>query len=136
MIGILHEFIGQFDAVFHAIEPDIHKVYFQVIEQRRFLFNHAGNFQYQFIAAEVDEALDSWGDAGELDLLTAMNEITIRTAGRCLIGAEFRMGMAKEFARLYHDLEGGIKSLGDNPVKVELHSEVVAEINVSVVAAE
>lgn len=34
------------------------------------------------------------------------------------------------------DLEGGIKTLGDHPVRVELHSEVVAEINVSVVAAE
>jgi sterol 14-demethylase len=62
----------------------------------------------RFIAAEVNETLDLWGDAGELDLLAALNEITIRTAGRCLIGAEFRMGMSKEFARLYHDLEGGI----------------------------
>jgi large subunit ribosomal protein L9 len=34
------------------------------------------------------------------------------------------------------DLEGGIKTLGDHPVRVELHSEVVAQINVSVVAAE
>jgi len=65
----------------------------------------------QFIAAEVNETLDSWGDTGELDLLSAMNEITIRTAGRCLIGTEFRMGMAKEFARLYHDLEGGINTV-------------------------
>jgi sterol 14-demethylase len=62
----------------------------------------------QFIAAEVEDTLETWGDAGELDLLAALNEITIRTAGRCLIGAEFRMGMSKEFARLYHDLEGGI----------------------------
>jgi len=34
------------------------------------------------------------------------------------------------------DLEGGIKSLGDHPVRVELHPEVVAEVTVSVVAAE
>ena len=34
------------------------------------------------------------------------------------------------------DLEGGIKSLGDHPVRVELHSEVVAEVTVSVVSAE
>ncbi len=34
------------------------------------------------------------------------------------------------------DLEGGIKALGDHPVRVELHPEVVAEVTVSVVAAE
>ncbi len=34
------------------------------------------------------------------------------------------------------DLEGGIKSLGDHQVRVELHPEVVAEVTVSVVAAE
>jgi sterol 14alpha-demethylase len=62
----------------------------------------------RFIAAEVENHLDHWGDSGTLDLLTAMNEITIRTAGRCLIGAEFRTGLASTFARLYRDLEGGI----------------------------
>jgi large subunit ribosomal protein L9 len=34
------------------------------------------------------------------------------------------------------DLEGGIKTLGDHPVRVELHPDVVAEITVSVVRAE
>ena len=34
------------------------------------------------------------------------------------------------------DLEGGIKSLGDHPVRIELHPEVVAEVTVAVVAAE
>lgn len=34
------------------------------------------------------------------------------------------------------DLEGGIKTLGDHPVRIELHSEVVAEVTVSVVAEE
>lgn len=34
------------------------------------------------------------------------------------------------------DLEGGIKTLGDHPVRVDLHSEVTAEITVSVVPAE
>jgi sterol 14alpha-demethylase len=60
------------------------------------------------IEREVDAHLDGWGDGGTLDLLSAMNEITIRTAGRCLIGAEFRTGLASTFAPLYHDLEGGI----------------------------
>jgi large subunit ribosomal protein L9 len=31
------------------------------------------------------------------------------------------------------DLEGGIKTVGDHPVRVELHPEVVAEVTVSVV---
>jgi large subunit ribosomal protein L9 len=34
------------------------------------------------------------------------------------------------------DLEGGIKSLGDHPVRVDLHPEVIAEITVSVVREE
>ena len=34
------------------------------------------------------------------------------------------------------DLEGGIKALGDHPVRIELHPEVVAEVTVSVVAEE
>jgi len=62
----------------------------------------------RFIEAEVEACLQDWGDAGTRDLLTAMSEITIRTAGRCLIGAEFRSDLASIFARLYHDLEGGI----------------------------
>jgi len=34
------------------------------------------------------------------------------------------------------DLEGGIKTLGDHSVRVELHPEVVAEVTVAVVRAE
>ena len=34
------------------------------------------------------------------------------------------------------DLEGGIKTLGDHQVRIELHPEVVAEVTVSVVAEE
>ena len=34
------------------------------------------------------------------------------------------------------DLEGGIKTLGDHPVRIELHSDVVAGINVTVTAEE
>jgi sterol 14-demethylase len=61
-----------------------------------------------YIETEVDATLQQWGDSGTVDLLHAMNEITIRTAGRCLIGGEFRTSLARDFARLYHDLEGGI----------------------------
>ncbi len=34
------------------------------------------------------------------------------------------------------DLEGGIKTLGDHSVRVELHPEVIAEVTVAVVAEE
>ena len=34
------------------------------------------------------------------------------------------------------DLEGGIKTLGDHPVRIELHPEVVAEFNLTVVSEE
>lgn len=34
------------------------------------------------------------------------------------------------------DLEGGIKTLGDHKVRIELHPEVMAEVNVSVVREE
>ena len=34
------------------------------------------------------------------------------------------------------DLEGGIKTLGDHPVRIELHPDVVAEVIVTVVAEE
>ena len=34
------------------------------------------------------------------------------------------------------DLEGGIKTLGDHPVRIHLHPEVAAEIVVAVVPEE
>ncbi|MDX1503551.1 MAG: 50S ribosomal protein L9 [Thermoanaerobaculia bacterium] len=34
------------------------------------------------------------------------------------------------------DLEGGIKSLGDHKVRIDLHSEVIAEVDVTVVPEE
>ena len=34
------------------------------------------------------------------------------------------------------DLEGGIKTLGDHPVRIELYPEVVAELNLTVVSEE
>jgi large subunit ribosomal protein L9 len=41
-----------------------------------------------------------------------------------------------EIDRKQIDLEGGIKALGDHPVRVELHSDVFAEFTVSVEAEE
>ena len=43
-------------------------------------------------------------------------------------------GRADHLRRI--DLEGGIKTLGEHPVRIELHPEVVAEVTVSVVREE
>lgn len=34
------------------------------------------------------------------------------------------------------DLEGGIKTLGEHPVRIELHPDIVTEVNLTVVAEE
>jgi sterol 14-demethylase len=57
---------------------------------------------------EAETYTDAWGDAGEVDLAAAMNELTVFIATRCLIGEEMRRRVSREVARLYHDLEGGI----------------------------
>src|SRR5580700_1149172 len=61
-----------------------------------------------WMAREVEQFADGLGAEGEIDLLPAMNELTIAIAGRCLIGPEFRSRNAAEFATLYRELEGGI----------------------------
>jgi len=65
--------------------------------------SHAGVMQ-----EEVELFADGLGETGELDLPGAMNTLTVLIAGRCLIGPAFRRRLSAAFARLYHDLEGGI----------------------------
>ncbi|WP_414588775.1 cytochrome P450 [Scytonema sp. PCC 10023] len=65
----------------------------------------------QLMATEAEAYFDTWGQEGEVDLLEAMNELTIFIASRCLIGQEFRQNVSTEFPRLYKDLEGGINLL-------------------------
>jgi sterol 14alpha-demethylase len=62
----------------------------------------------RFMKDEAEAYFDRWGEAGETDLLVAMNELTTFIASRCLIGHEFRQNLSTEFAHLYHDLEGGL----------------------------
>jgi sterol 14-demethylase len=62
--------------------------------------------------AEIDDYTRRWGAEGEIDLPTLTNELTVNIASRCLLGAEIRGNLDTEFARLYHDLEGGINTLG------------------------
>jgi sterol 14-demethylase len=61
-----------------------------------------------YMNEEVETYLERWSDSGEVELLDLTNELTIFAASRCLIGPEFRRYLSTEFARLYHDLEGGI----------------------------
>lgn len=61
-----------------------------------------------FMTEEVQALTASWPHSGEIDLPALANELTIYIASRCLIGHEFRRNLSAEFARLYHDLEGGI----------------------------
>jgi sterol 14-demethylase len=57
---------------------------------------------------EVETFAARLGEAGEIDLPAALNELTIFIAGRCLLGDEFRSRLSDEFPALYRDLEGGI----------------------------
>src|SRR5438270_228492 len=65
----------------------------------------------KFINEECESFFDDWPDVGEVDLLKMTNELTVFIASRCLIGRDFRRHLSTEFARLYHDLEGGINLL-------------------------
>jgi large subunit ribosomal protein L9 len=55
------------------------------------------------------------------------------TAGDIADGLEAK-GLTVDRRRI--DLEGGIKTLGEHPVRIELHPEVIAEITVVVVREE
>lgn len=50
--------------------------------------------------------------------------------------AEMLEAKGFEIDRRRIDLEGGIKTLGDHPVRIELHPEVIAEVVVTVVPEE
>jgi len=62
-------------------------------------------------AAEVDQMVSRWGEAGEIDLLDFTAELTTYTSSACLLGEEFRHGMNEEFARVYAALEGGVNAI-------------------------
>jgi sterol 14-demethylase len=64
-----------------------------------------------YVQAMEEETLafvESWGQAGKLDLLDALNELTVYNACRCLIGLDFRRRLSGRFARSYRDLEAGV----------------------------
>lgn len=66
------------------------------------------------IVDEVEHYLkEKWGKSGEKDILDEMNNITIRTASRALLGDEIRSKpeLQDKFANWFHDLEGGLNVL-------------------------
>ena len=65
-----------------------------------------------FMFEETCQFADGLGDNGEIDLPSAMNELTVRIASRCLLGQEVRDRVDSGFAEAYHDLQNGINTLG------------------------
>ncbi|MDD3446058.1 MAG: cytochrome P450 [Zavarzinia sp.] len=63
------------------------------------------------IVQEVEDIIADWGDAGEIELVKMMKQLTINTASHCLLGREFRYELSAEFAEIYHDLEQGVHPL-------------------------
>ncbi|MFH8291964.1 cytochrome P450 [Streptomyces sp. NPDC018059] len=61
---------------------------------------------------EAEAHVARWQEAGELDLLTELNRLTVAIATRCLIGDEFHRRMGPRLPALYHDLESGIRLAG------------------------
>ena len=61
---------------------------------------------------ESSQFADALGEAGEIDLPAAMNELTVNIASRCLLGQEVRDRVDSGFAEAYHDLQEGINVLG------------------------
>ncbi|MFO0681390.1 MAG: cytochrome P450 [Sandaracinus sp.] len=63
------------------------------------------------VVKETEDTTRSWGQTGVVDFVELCRALTSFTSSRCLLGKEFREGMSEEFARVYHDLEGGVTPL-------------------------
>ncbi len=61
---------------------------------------------------EASQFAHDLGEAGDIDLPAAMNELTVNIASRCLLGQEVRDQVDSGFAEAYHDLQEGINALG------------------------
>lgn len=63
------------------------------------------------IIEEAEAFFAQWPDQGEVNLMTALSELTILTASRCLLGNEIRNTVHTEFAELYQQLSDGMSHL-------------------------
>lgn len=88
-------------------------------EQLRFVRSSLALNQLKKAVAVIEsEAIEyferRWGDSGEVDMLDSMNNLTILTASRCLMGEAIRKHLGQDnekIAHLYHELEQGINPL-------------------------
>ncbi|KAF2275756.1 putative cytochrome P450 [Westerdykella ornata] len=91
----------------------------KLIEQKKFikfgLSQAALEAHVPLIEKEVEDYLRTSsnfaGASGEVDISSAMAEITIFTAGSALQGKEVRSKLTTEFAALYHDLDKGFSPI-------------------------
>jgi sterol 14-demethylase len=65
----------------------------------------------EVVVGEVEKSIASWGDSGEIDVVTYFRTLTNYTSSHCLIGREFRERLTSDFAGVYHDLERGVTPL-------------------------
>jgi sterol 14-demethylase len=63
------------------------------------------------VVLETAQTVGPWAETGVVDFVDFCRVLTNFTSSRCLLGKEFREGMSEEFARVYHDLEGGVTPL-------------------------
>ena len=85
-------------------------------EQLGFLFPALGApSMRRFVRLMLQETIefaDGLGEEGEVDLPSAMNQLTVNIASHCLLGREVREQVDEGFAEAYHDLQKGINTLG------------------------
>lgn len=88
----------------------------RMAEQLGFLFPSLRDSEMQRYAGvmqhEAEHFVSGWSREGVFDLPAATNALTVNVASRCLLGAEIRDRLDDEFASLFHDLQGGINTLG------------------------
>ena len=65
----------------------------------------------QTVVKEVEQAIESWGDEGLIDLVDFCRVLTNFTSAASLLGREFREDMTDEFAKVYNTMERGVTPL-------------------------
>eukprot|EP00752_Nemacystus_decipiens_P012523 g11091.t1 len=63
------------------------------------------------VEKETRDFLKSWGQSGEKDLSSALSQLVILTASRCLHGDDVRENIFEDVARLFKDLADGMTPL-------------------------
>lgn len=81
----------------------------QIVQE---MFRRQKMAQYlQVTQEEVQAELDSWGDAGEIELTGVTNRLVKRVAGCSFLGREVNAQIGSEFWALYDEVNGGLDVL-------------------------